>query len=184
MSSITASAGRSPSITITSAQPSSASRTACACASWVASRRAIASSASSARPSSTRLWRRRRRSASRGTSSQTTSGRGSSRPICASDSPRAAGLRRCARITVDHEPLLVGQRRETLAHDSVDDLLGHQLAGGHDGPDPPRGLGLGLGLVAKDPAGADVHQAEMLGEASGLRPLARARRAEHDHLRR
>ena len=94
------------------------------------------------------------------------------------------GLGGGARVAIKNESLLGKQRLEAVSHDVVDQLVGHQLPGRHNRADPLAGDRVLRDLPTQDLAGADVHQPEALSEPHGLRPLARARGAEHDHLMR
>src|SRR5690606_22526748 len=68
--------------------------------------------------------------------------------------------------------------REAVANDLAGQLVGHEIAGIEDGGDLLAEVGALLDVGAEDVAGGDHRDAEGLGHADALRPLARALRAD------
>jgi hypothetical protein len=95
---------------------------------------------------------------------------------------KAVGLGGGAWIPIEDEPLLGPEPPKAISYDAVDQLVGHQLPGRHDCPAPLPDHGIRRDLPPQDLARADAHQTETLREPLRLRPLARARRPEHDRL--
>ena len=85
-----------------------------------------------------------------------------------------------AGVTVEQEALGGVVPAEPVLDDLVGDLVGHVAARGEDVLDLETELGLVLDVGPEDVTGRDGRDGQALGEASGLRALTGAGRAEHD----
>src|SRR5262249_48748694 len=96
------------------------------------------------------------------------------------------GLRHRAREAVKDEALARIGLVDPVGHDADHDLVGHQLAAGHDLLGAPADRRAGIDRGAQHVAGRKLRQTVLGDEALGLRAFAGPRRAEQDqpHRRR
>jgi hypothetical protein len=91
------------------------------------------------------------------------------------------GLGLVAREAVQDEAEVPVVLVQPLLHHLPDQVVGSELARGHDAPDPRAQLRVVLDVPAEDVAYADVHEVEIGLQHLGLRALAAALHA-HDHV--